>query len=54
MQLYVLARPVQQVQEAINNLVLADSLIAHQQQMLAQQEIFQHVFHDVQVLESMR
>jgi len=41
MQLYVLARPVQQLQQPIDDLVLADALISDQQKILPQAEVLQ-------------
>ena len=38
------------MQESICNLVLANALVANKQQVLAQQEVLEHVLHDVQVL----
>lgn len=52
-QLYVLARPVQQLQQPVHDLVLADTLIADQQEILPQAEVLQQplqerdVFRDV-------
>ncbi len=50
-QLEVLARPVEQVEKTVDYLVLAHTLVTHQQQVLAQHEVLQHVLHDYQVLQ---
>uniref|UniRef100_A0A182UUB4 Uncharacterized protein n=1 Tax=Anopheles merus TaxID=30066 RepID=A0A182UUB4_ANOME len=49
-QLDVLARPPHQLQQPVDDLVLADALVAHQQQMLAEQEVLQQPLHQPQVL----
>ena len=41
---------VEEVQEAVNNLVLADSLIPHQQQMLAQCIVLHHILQQTKML----
>uniref|UniRef100_A0A182J4I3 Uncharacterized protein n=1 Tax=Anopheles atroparvus TaxID=41427 RepID=A0A182J4I3_ANOAO len=49
-QLDVLARPVHQLQQPVDDLVLAHALVAHQQQVLAEQEVLQQALHQPQVL----
>uniref|UniRef100_A0A182UJF5 Uncharacterized protein n=1 Tax=Anopheles melas TaxID=34690 RepID=A0A182UJF5_9DIPT len=49
-QLDVLARPPHQLQQPVDDLVLADALVAHQQQMLAEQKVLQQPLHQPQVL----
>ena len=48
--LHVLARSVEEMQEAVDDFILAHTLVAHEQQVLAKQEVLQHVLHHVQVL----
>ena len=49
-QLEILSGEVEEVQEAVNNLVLADSLIPHQQQMLAQCIVLHHILQQTKML----
>ena len=51
MQLKVFAGPVEQIEEAIDDLVFTDALVADKQQVLAQQEVLQHVLHHGQMLQ---
>ena len=49
-QLEVLSGEVEEVQEAVNNLVLANSLISHQQQMFAQCIVLHHILQQTKML----
>ena len=51
MELHILPRLVQQMEEAIHYLVLTDSLVTDQQEVLTEDEVFQHGRHDVQMLQ---
>lgn len=48
--LHILSWFVQQMQETVHYLVLTDALVADQQEMLTEDEIFQHGRHNVQML----
>lgn len=49
-QLDVLSRSVQELEEPVHNLVFPNALVAHEEYLLAQMEILKHVFHQVEVL----
>ena len=49
-ELDVFSGSVEQLQESVNDLVLAHTLVANQQQVLSQCEVLHHVLHHTQVL----
>ena len=52
MELDVLSGSAEQLEEAVDDLVLAHPLVADQQQMFPQREVLHHVLHHAQVLKT--
>lgn len=50
MQLDVLSRSSEQVEEPVDDFVFADTLVADEEEVISDEEVSQHVLHDSQVL----